>query len=272
MGNHLIIYVISDSVGETGELIARAAARQFGTNYEIRRFPYVKDIESIKPVFNKALKNEYSIVIYTTVKVHVREYIIEKGKELGIPTIDVMGPPMEALSELLHMEPKREPGLIRRLDENYFKKVEAIEFAVKYDDGKDPRGVVKADVCLVGISRTSKTPLSMYLANKHLKVANVPLVPEVPAPRQIFDKDPRRVFGLIASPYKINEIRSERLKALGLESSANYATLKRIDEELEYSLEVMNKIGCEVIDVSNRAIEETAGYILSQYRKSFPNY
>lgn len=270
MAKHLVIYVISDSIGETGELIARATARQFGTNYEIKRFPFITDIESVKPVFDQAKEAAYSIIIYTTVKTAIRDYVIKTGKELGIPTIDVMGPPMDALTEILGVEPKREPGLIRRLDENYFKKVEAIEFAVKYDDGKDPRGIVKADLCLIGISRTSKTPLSMYLANKHLKVANVPLVPEVPAPRQLFSKDPKRIFGLVASPYKINEIRSERLKTLGLESSANYANLKRIDEELKYSLTIMEKIGCEMIDVSNKAIEETASYIADIYRKSFP--
>ncbi len=103
----------------------------------------------------------------------------------------------------LGFEPKRESGIIRRLDEKYFRKVEAVEFAVKYDDGKDTRGIKKADIVLVGVSRTSKTPLSMYLAHKHFKVANVPLVPEVPAPNELFEKDIKRIFGLIANPFKL---------------------------------------------------------------------
>ncbi|NLY08659.1 MAG: kinase/pyrophosphorylase [Tissierellia bacterium] len=272
MDDHLVIYVLSDSVGETGELIARASARQFGKNYEIKRYPFLHDLKGIEEVFEEAKNDRWALVIYTTVKLETRKLIRDIGNMMKIPTIDVMGPPMEALQQILNYEPKREPGLIRRLDENYFKKVEAIEFAVKYDDGKDPRGVVKADVCLVGISRTSKTPLSMYLANRLLKVANVPLVPEVPPPPQIFEKDPRRVFGLVANPYKINEIRLERLKALGLESSANYANVERIYEELKYSREIMEKIGCPVIDVSNRAIEETAGKIIEMYEENFPQF
>ncbi len=181
-----------------------------------------------------------------------------------------MTPPLEALENVLGYPPKRESGIIRRLDENYFKKVEAVEFAVKYDDGKDPRGgVKKADICLVGISRTSKTPLSMYLAHKNYKVANVPLVPEVPPPKELFEKDKRRIIGLVANPAKLNEIRQERLKSLGLDFTANYANVDRINMELEYSKEIMDKLGCIVIDVSNKAIEETAGIVIDYMKKSF---
>ena len=173
-----------------------------------------------------------------------------------------MTPTLEAIENILKFQPKRESGLIRRLDENYFKKVEAIEFAVKYDDGKDPRGIKIADLILVGVSRTSKTPLSMYLAHKNYKVANIPLVPEVSVPNELFEKDNKRVFGLVANSRKLNEIRQERLKALGLNGNANYANINRINDELEYSKKVMNKLGCIVIDVSNKAIEETAGLII----------
>ena len=160
------------------------------------------------------------------------------------------------------MEPLREAGVIRKMDKSYFNRVEAIEFAVKYDDGKDPRGLLKADLVLVGISRTSKTPLSMYLANKHIKVANVPLVPEVPIPKELDSVEPRRIIGLTNSPEKLNVIRTERLKAMGLNGSANYAKLDRILEELDYSEEVMKRLKCPVINVANKAIEETAGIIL----------
>ena len=142
------------------------------------------------------------------------------------------------------------------------KRVEAIEFAVKYDDGKDPRGILKSDIVLLGISRTSKTPLSMYLANKNIKVANVPLVPEIPIPKEVFEIDPKKIIGLTNTPEKLNSIRQERLKALGLSSNASYANLERILQELDYSEKIMKKAGCPVIDVSNKAIEETAGIIL----------
>ncbi len=261
---------MSDSIGETGELIAKAAVRQFiPSNFEIKRYPYIVGEDQIREIFEDASKQK-SIVIYTTVSEKNRDFIIQKGIEYDIPTVDVMTPPMEALEKKLGFSPKRESGIIRRLDESYYNKVESVEFAVKYDDGKDPRGIMKSDICLVGISRTSKTPLSMYLAHKAYKVANVPLVPEVPAPTELFEKDSRRVIGLVANPIKLNEIRQERLKALGLESSANYANVERINEELKYSRRIMEELGCIVIDVSYRAIEETASIILQHIRKSFP--
>lgn len=269
MEPQITIYVMSDSIGETGELIAKAAVRQFiPSNFQIKRYPYIVGEDQIKGIFDDARKRD-SIIIYTTVSEHNRDYIIRKGIEYDIPTVDVMTPPMEALESKLGFKPKRESGIIRRLDESYYKKVEAVEFAVKYDDGKDPRGIVKADICLVGVSRTSKTPLSMYLAHKLFKVANVPLVPEVQAPKELFDKDPRCVIGLVANPLKLNEIRKERLKALGLESTANYANVDRINLELEYSTKIMEELGCVVIDVSYRAIEETASIILHYIKKGF---
>ena len=173
------------------------------------------------------------------------------------------------MESILGYEPMRQPGLIRRLDDNYFKKVEAIEFAVQYDDGKDPRGIVKADIVLVGVSRTSKTPLSMYLANKLYKVANVPLVPEVPVPKEVYKKDNRRLFGLVANSEKLYTIREERLRALGLNSSAKYANVDRIEEEVDYSVRIMRDIGCTIIDVSNKAIEETAEIINDYMRERF---
>src|SRR5690606_32919433 len=126
----------------------------------------------------------------------------------------IMGPTMEALSRVMPGEPRLEPGLVRRLDAQYFRRVEAIEFAVKYDDGKDPRGLALADLVLIGVSRTSKTPLSMYLAHKQIKVANVPLVPEIQPPEELFRLDRTKVVGLTISPNQLYEIRKERLLSL----------------------------------------------------------
>ena len=268
MDNGITIYILSDSIGETGEQVARAAVSQFyPERYEIRRFPYITGEDQITEVFEEA-KNEKSIVIYTIVIEKLKNFIIEMGTLYNIPVVDLMTPALEALENVLEYEPKRESGLIRKLDEKYFKKVEAVEFAVKYDDGKDTRGIKKADIVLVGVSRTSKTPLSMYLAHKHFKVANVPLVPEVPVPEEIFAKDVKRVFGLIANPFKLNEIRQERLKSLGLNNNANYASIERINLELEYSKKIMEKLNCTVIDVSNKAVEETAGIVMDYMKKN----
>lgn len=173
-----------------------------------------------------------------------------------------MSPLLKLFENYLGFEPMKEPGVTHKLDENYFKKVEAVEFAVKYDDGKDPRGVKKADIVVIGVSRTSKTPLSMYLAHKNLKVANIPLVPEVPVPEELYQIDSKKVIGLTTNPIKLNEIRQERLKALGLGNNASYASLDRILEELDYADDIMKRIGCPVIDVSSKAVEETANIII----------
>ncbi len=269
MKKNIIVYVLSDSIGETGEQVARAAVSQFNPdNYEFRRFPYITEKEQIIEVLDEA-KNENSIIVFTIVIENLRTFLIEKANELDIPTVDLMSPVLNAIENVLGYQPKRESGLIRRLDEQYFKKVEAVEFAVKYDDGKDTRGIRKADIILVGVSRTSKTPLSMYLAHKNFKVANVPLVPEVPPPDELFMKNKKRVFGLIANSTKLNEIRQERLKSLGLSYNANYASIERIEMELEYSKKVMDRLNCKVIDVSNKAVEETAGIIIDIMKENF---
>ncbi|RDY23952.1 kinase/pyrophosphorylase [Romboutsia maritimum] len=260
---NLIIYVISDSVGETAQQVTKAAISQFRItqDYEIRRFPYVTDVKFLLDILNSG-KNEQAIIVYTLVDEDLSSFTREYCEKENLSKVDLMSPLLNEIASKTKLKPKREPGIIRKLDDTYFKRVEAIEFAVKYDDGKDPRGILKADIILVGISRTSKTPLSMYLANKNIKVANVPLVPEIPIPKEVFEINSKRVIGLTNTPEKLNTIRQERLKALGLSSNASYANLERILQELDYSESVMKKIGCPVIDVSSKAIEETAGIIL----------
>lgn len=260
---NLIIYVISDSVGETAQQVTKAAISQFKINEEceIRRFPYVMDENFLLEILEGG-KSEDAIIVYTLVDENLLNVTKKFCEKENLSNIDLMTPILKEIANKTQMKPKREPGIIRKLDESYFKRVEAIEFAVKYDDGKDPRGILKSDIVLVGISRTSKTPLSMYLANKNIKVANVPLVPEIPIPKEVFEIDAKKIIGLTNTPEKLNQIRAERLKALGLSSNASYANLDRILQELDYSEQVMKKIGCPVIDVSSKAIEETAGIIL----------
>jgi regulator of PEP synthase PpsR (kinase-PPPase family) len=260
-----MIYIVSDSIGETAEYVARATAAQFDREYEIVKFPFVRENSQIEEVVEEA-KAHHSIVLYTTVIEEFKELLKTRCEALDIPCIDVMSTAMHAFQNFLSLEPKHEPGIIRRLDEKYFKKVEAIEFAVKYDDGKDPRGIKKADVILLGVSRTSKTPLSMYLANKNLKVANVPLVPEVPVPKEVYQIPKERIIGLTTNPIKLNEIRQERLKALGLSDTATYANLDRILEELDYADKIMKEIDCPIIDVATKAVEETANIIIEIMR------
>ncbi|WP_019119919.1 pyruvate, water dikinase regulatory protein [Brevibacillus massiliensis] len=263
-----VIYVVSDSIGETAEFVVRAVASQFDNHLiDVIKYPYIEDTGSIDEIVSSA-KESGAMIVFTLVIPELKAYIMEKADKAGVPIVDVMGPLMNTLQEILHTQPKYKPGLVRRLDEEYFRKVDAIEFAVKYDDGRDPRGLLRADVVLIGVSRTSKTPLSMYLANKRFKVANVPLVPEVEPPEELFQLPPERCIGLTIDAAQLNSIRTERLKALGLTSQANYATIDRINEELAYSKKVLDRIGCPVIDVSNKAVEETANIILEIIRRN----
>ncbi|UMZ73095.1 pyruvate, water dikinase regulatory protein [Natranaerofaba carboxydovora] len=263
-----VCYIVSDSIGETAELVVKAVASQFNSDrIELRRIPFVNDTETIKEIVEEA-EGFNSIIAYTLVTSELRDIIEREAKGKNITTVDIMGPMMDTFREVFKKNPRQEAGLVRKLDESYFRRVDAIEFAVKYDDGKDPRGILKADVVLIGVSRTSKTPLSMYLANKRLKVANMPLVPEVEPPEELFKIPKRRIIGLTISPDKLNEIRKERLKTLGLKAKANYASMERILEELEFSENFMKKLGCPRIDVSNRAVEETAQSILKMIRES----
>ena len=266
--SHLAIYVISDSLGETAEQVAKASISQFDmTEYEVKRYSYVLDEENLMDILRLA-KEENSIILYTLVNLKFVECLVKFCSENDIPNVDLLSDLINCIALRTNTTPRREPGAIRKLDEQYFKRVEAIEFAVKYDDGKDPKGLEKADLVLIGISRTSKTPLSMYLANKNIKVANIPLVPEAQAPKELFEVNPRKIVGLTNSPQKLNQIRTERLKALGLSSSANYASYQRILEEISYAEDIMRRIGCPIINVSNKAIEETAGIILDVMKKN----
>ncbi|MBP8763655.1 hypothetical protein SAMN02745120_0492 [Acetoanaerobium noterae] len=265
----LSVYIISDSLGETGEQVAKAAISQFELDdYEIKRFPYVLNLKLLSEILKEASNESNAVLFYTLVDKEFIEYIKDFTAESGLIAVDLLSPLIAAIRESTHLEPAREPGTIRKLDEAYFKRVEAIEFAVKYDDGKDPRGLSKADVVILGISRTSKTPLSMYLANKNIKVANVPLVPESVPPKEIYEVPAKRVIGLTNSPTKLNEIREERLKALGLPKGSSYASMERILDEIDYAEKIMKKIGCPIIDVSNKAIEETAELIISILKRN----
>ncbi len=262
-----MVYILSDSVGETAELVAKAALSQFnGGNAEFHRVPYVNDAETVREVVAEAKENG-GVIVYTVIMPDLRDLVGKFAREAGIPHVDVMGPAMAAFAEVMPGQPRLEPGLVRKMDAQYFRRVEAIEFAVRYDDGKDPRGLGLADLVLVGVSRTSKTPLSMYLAHKQLKVANVPLVPEVQPPEELFEIERNKVVGLTISPNQLYEIRKERLLALGLRHQSSYASLERILAELEYSEAIMKKIGCPIFDVTNKAVEETAGKLLELIRR-----
>lgn len=261
------VFVVSDSVGETADLVVKAVTTQFnGSTVAIERNAFVENENDLEEVI-QAAKEGPSIIAYTIVIPHLKEYLDRRAMEEDIIAIDLLFPLMAAFQKKFNKVPKNKPKLMRQLDDSYFRKIECVEFAVKYDDGRDPRGLLYADIVLIGVSRTSKTPLSMYLAHKGYKVANVPLVPEVSPPEELFKIPRKKCVGLIINPEKLNSIRKERLKNLGLTTKANYASYERILEELDYAEKIMKRIGCPIINVSEKAIEETADYILNVLKK-----
>ncbi|QAY66293.1 pyruvate, water dikinase regulatory protein [Paenibacillus protaetiae] len=262
------IYVASDAAGDTGELVVRAAVAQFHpVHASIRRMPFITDAAALERVVLLAKENR-GIVLYTLVIPELREIMRTLADTHGIAAIDLLGPLIESLEHRTGRKSRDEPGLNHVLDEDYFRKVEAVEFAVRYDDAKDPSGIMKADIVLIGVSRTSKTPLSMYLAHKKYKVANVPLVPEIKPPDELFRIPKQKIIGLTIGVHYLNIIRKERLKALGLPDNAAYATEQRIENEMRYAQNVMDRLGCVVIDVSHRAVEETASLVMSSIRSN----
>jgi len=264
----LTVYIISDSIGETAERVVKAAASQFDNlNIEIKRMAYVNEEQEITDIIREIL-DERCMIVYTLVVPELKAILMQEADKRSIPAIDIMSEVLDKIQAMTKEKPKKEPGLLRQLDEEYFKRVAAIEFAVKYDDGKDPKGIIQADLVILGVSRTSKTPLSMYLAHKQIKAANVPLVPEVTLPKELFEIPSNKIIGLSIKPQQLYMIRKERLAALGLSAKANYADMDRILKELEYAEKVMRKVGCIVIDVTNKAVEETASKVLEFYYRT----
>ena len=267
-GEKFTIYAVSDSIGETAEHMVKAATSQFDTNnIQISRISYLESNEQIDRLIANATGQRCAI-FYTVVSEDLRRALEAKITEHNVVAADLLSPVINNLQQITGLKPKNKPGLVHVLNADYFQRVEAVEFAVKNDDGKNPWGLNKADVVLVGISRTSKTPLSMYLAHKRLRVANVPLVPEISPPEELFEVPSNRIVGLIINPGKLNEIRTERLKTMGLTNDANYANVQRINDELTYAKSIMRKLQCLVIDVSNKAIEETANTIIEYVDKN----
>lgn len=256
------VYVLSDSIGETARSVVQAAASQFLTKFQIEKITNVKSEEEILRVVSMARQDGNSLIAYTLVNAQLAEMLKRLADEFGLIAVDILGPTLDAMSALAEEKPKRQAGLLHKLDEKYFNRVEAMEFTVKFDDRNDAKGILQADVVLTGVSRTSKTPMCIYLAYRGLKAANIPLVPEVKPPDILFENPGGKVVGLTIAPLLLNEIRLERLRCLGLDTSSQYASIQRINEELAYAEEIMARIGCPVVDVTNRSIEESANEVL----------
>lgn len=262
MGRHKVITICSDSVGETAEAVVKATVRQFqNIRVEIKRYSRISNEEEIKRVVEETSRDN-GFIAYTLVQPELREVLRIEAVKAGVRAVDIMGPMMQSFIDTFNGTPLKQPGLLHELDDEYFRRVDAIEFAVKYDDGKDASGLLKAEVVLIGISRTSKTPLSIFLAHKGIKAANLPLVPEVKPPEELLSIPKERIIGLTMDEDANIKVRKERLKSIGLPFNARYATLDRVKEEANYAKQVMDALQCKVLHVGNLAIEESAAIII----------
>ena len=261
----LTMYILSDSLGETAQYVARASASQF-PDYTVgyKQIPYITDETYLEEVISK-IDKETGILMFTLVVEEVKDKVKLICKKYGVTYVDVLTNAITTIAQFKEVAPLGRPGVIERMDDAYFKKIDAIEFAIKYDDGKDISGVKQADLILLGISRTSKTPLSMYLAYRGLKVVNIPLVPNVPLSDDIYEVPKEKIISLTIRPDVLEDIRNERLRTMGVLGYSEYNDMNKILDELDYAEKVAKRIGCPVIDVSHKAVEETANTIMQIY-------
>lgn len=256
------IFVVSDATGATGELVVRAALAQFQvTGVEIRRLSNIRTVEEVGRAVEVAQATN-AIIVHTLVSEELRQVILREGRERGVETIDLIGPLLLRLSDQLRVPPLMQPGLFRQLGQEYLQRIEAIEYTVKHDDGQHPLGLDRAEIVLVGISRTSKTPLSIYLAGKGWRVANIPVILNLPLPSRLMTIDQRRVVGLIVGVDRLVELRRARLERKQTPVAETYAEAEKVRAELAYSRSLFRKAGWPVIDMTSKSIEEAASELL----------
>jgi regulator of PEP synthase PpsR (kinase-PPPase family) len=254
------LHVVSDSTGETAARLVLALEAQFPDQPFVEvRHPRVESVPDLARAVNRA-KGRPAVIVYTLVKPQWRDAMRSLCRSARVHYCDLLGHPIDSVRRVSGMAARMTPGARAALNETYFKRMEAIEFAVKYDDGVGKRGLDEAEVVLVGVSRTSKTPLSMYLGYLGHKVANVPIVKGIDPPPELFQTPPEKIVGLTIDAQRLAEIRHVRARAMG--ASKQYAELLEVYEELDEAAKVHRRLGCPVIDVSDLSIEETAARIV----------
>lgn len=258
------ILVLSDGTGETAERVVRAGLQQFSDHVVyVRTQSLITRPEQLATWF-RAASHQGAFVVTTLVEPEMRETARRLAEEHDVTHVELLGSLLGELESFLQQAPSNVPGLMHQADDAYFRRIDAVEFTVKADDGKEPRMLREADIILVGVSRTSKTPLSVYLAHKGFKVANVPIVLDRPLPESLPEVDPRRVFALTIDPDTLQSIRRSRLRTMGMGRAVNYDDFNYILAELEYADRLFRSYReWPVIDVTNKAVEETAAHILS---------
>lgn len=255
------IFIISDATGQSGLHIVRAAIVQFeDARAKMSVFHDVDSRARLKKVLDQA-RSAGALIAFTFVKKEMRDYANEYCMKNNIYHHDILGPLINNLSSYLQLEPLETPTLLRKVDARYFKRIEAIEFTIGHDDGRGAERLHEADIVIVGLSRTSKTPTSFYLAQEGYKVANIPIVPGIPPPEELFEIDQHKIICLNIDPEVLQKVRKVRQKQSGLDAS--YTDFKKIFAEVEYIKELLKKHrNWRVVDTTNKSVEETAWEII----------
>ncbi len=260
------VIIISDGTGETASLMTKAAVVQFSDqDVTFTRYKNIRTKVQVEAIFQDAAP-QHDILVYTLVSPELRQYILEVAPQYKIPTIDLLGPLLNSLSGFFTSQPRSQPGIFHQVDDRYFKRISAMEYTIHHDDGKNLDNLEEADLIILGISRTSKTPLSMFLSMQGWKVCNVPLVPEIAVPPEVFKADQSKIIGLTIQADVLHAIRKARLERLGKDPSKgteNYASLEHVMRDIEYASELFrsNKRWA-IFDVSGKALEETAAEVI----------
>jgi [pyruvate, water dikinase]-phosphate phosphotransferase / [pyruvate, water dikinase] kinase len=255
------LHVVSDATGETAARLVQALEAQFPEQEFVEiRHPRVESEEDLQLAVNR-MRGRAAVVVYTLVQPELRETMRTLCRRARLHYCDLLGQPIEAVARVSGQAAKMKPGSRPPLNSAYFKRMEAIEFAVRYDDGV-AQGLHEADVVLVGVSRTSKTPLSIYLGYLGHKAANVPVVKGIEPPKELSTIDQSKVVGLTIDPNRLAEIRRARVRAMGSPRNRQYAELLEIYDELELAKKLHRRLRCPVIDISELSIEETAHRVL----------
>ncbi len=257
------IFAVSDATGKTAEGVVRAALTQFDeSKVTVTRRGGVRTTEQIHRVVQEASQSE-GFIVHTLVSEALRRDMFAAGRAANVATIDLMGSLLVQLTDLLSVQPRSEPGLFQTFDDVYVQRIDAINFAVRHDDGANVDDLDKAEIVLVGVSRTSKTPLSIYLSYRGWRVANVPIILGVEPPDQLFSLPRRRVVGLIVRPERLSALRMARVEHLGTQN-LGYADIEHVSQEVAYAYEVFERRrDWPLVDVTTKPIEETAAEIVA---------
>jgi len=258
------VFIVSGGVGASGEQLVRTALAQFNEQeVPIRIVPRVKTVAQLEEAVREAVSTG-GFIVHTLVDLELRTALIDLARERNVVAIDAIGQVISNLSRVLGQAPLGQPGLYRQMREEHFKRIEAINFTIRHDDGMNLKELDEAEIVLVGISRVGKTPLSMYLSTRGWKVANIPLILEVTPPRELFEVDARRVVGLTADPAVLLMWRKHRHGKLGLKQPGRYTDPEVLAEELEYARRIYRRRRFAVVDVTDKPIEECADEIVAQ--------